>query len=411
MVFIFITLVLDILGVGVIVPILPKLVGQLRGGDAAVGAYTYGGVLGVYALMQFLFAPILGALSDQFGRRKVILLSLFGSGLDYFLMAWAPTLPWFFLGRIFSGITGASVSAASAYIADISPPEKRAANFGMIGAAFGLGFAVGPALGGWLGKLGVDHFGEIGIRLPFIVAAVLTLINWLYGFFVLPESLNPANRREFRLAQSNPFTSLINLRRYPLVFGLAITYLILGLGHQVYPAIWALFTEKRFGWDSHQIGSSLAFVGIMAIVIQGGVARELIPMLGERKAALLGTGISIISYLAYGLSTQGWVIYVIIFLGAIGGIATPAIQGLISRTVGDDEQGAIQGSLTSLQCVAGVFGPILMTGIWGKFAAADASPFIPGAAFFTAATLALVGLILMLFSFGKVPVVPEKILD
>ncbi|MDF1755551.1 MAG: TCR/Tet family MFS transporter [Verrucomicrobiales bacterium] len=402
-VFIFITLVLDILGIGLIVPIFPKLVDQLRGGDPASGAFAYGWILGAYALMQFIFSPILGALSDKYGRRKVILLSLFGAGLDYFLIAWAPTLIWFFIGRIISGITGANISAASAYIADVSPPERRAANFGLIGAAFGFGFAFGPALGGYLAEFGVNHFGENGIRLPFVVAGCLTLVNWLYGFFVLPESLKEENRREFSLKNSNPFNSLINLKRYPLVLGLASTYLILGLGHQVFPAIWVLFTDFKFGWNSREVGNSLAFVGIMAVVVQGGLARRLIPFLGERKAAIIGTLINISGYVAYGLVTAPWMIYVVIFCGAIGGIATPAIQGLVSRAVGDDEQGGVQGSLSSLQSVAGFVGPILMTSIYGFFISEKVPNQIPGAAFFFAAGLAVIGFFLMLASFRKVP--------
>lgn len=401
--FIFITLVLDVLGIGLIVPILPGLVDHLRGGDAAAGAYTYGLVLGVYALMQFLFSPIIGALSDRFGRRKVILVSLLGAGLDYFLMAWAPHLIWFFIGRIIAGITGANISAASAYIADVSPPEKRAANFGLIGAAFGIGFAVGPAFGGWLAEHGVNRFGEVGIRLPFVVAGVLTLVNWLYGLLVLPESLKPENRREFSLAKSNPFTSLVELRRYPLVQGLAGTYLILSLGHQVFPAIWALYTEYRFDWNPRAIGNSLTMVGVMAIIVQGGLARKLIPWLGERKAAVFGTIVSIAGFIAYALVPAAWMIYIIIFFGSLGGIATPAIQGLVSRTVGDDEQGGIQGSFASLQSVAGFLGPILMTAIYGFFISGRVSVEIPGAAFFAAALLSVLGLILMRISFRKVP--------
>lgn len=401
LIFIFITLVLDILGIGLIVPILPSLVTQLKGGDAAAGAYSYGLLNGAYAFMQFMFATIIGALSDQFGRRKVILISLLGSGLDYFLMAWAPTLGWFFIGRIISGITGANFSAATAYIADISPKEKRAANFGLVGAAFGFGFALGPALGGWLAAYGVEQFGENGIRLPFVAAGILTLLNCLYGLFVLPESLQPENRRPFRLARGNPFGAILDLRRYPFVLGLALTYFILSLGHQVFPAIWALYTEYRFQWQPREIGNSLALVGVMAIIIQGGVARKLIPWLGERRSAIIGVAINIAAQVGYGLAAAPSLVYWLIVAGSLGGIATPAIQGMISRSVGDDEQGTVQGSLASLQSVAGFLGVITMSSIFGFFISDRAPHVIPGAGFFFAATLTSIGLGVLIASLRK----------
>jgi multidrug resistance protein len=264
LVFIFITLFLDVLGIGLVVPILPKLVESLAGEGVDHASYVYGWLVGLYALMQFLFAPVLGNLSDRFGRRPVILFSLFGSGLDYFLLAWAPTLPWFFIGRVISGITGANFSAAAAYIADVSPPERRAANFGIIGAAFGIGFIFGPALGGWL--------GDYGLRVPFIAAGILTLVNWLYGLFILPESLKPENRRSFSLRRSNPIGALLELRRHRLVLGLSVSYFISSLAHQVYPSIWVLYTGYRYGWDTKQTGLSLALVGLMAAIVQGGLA-------------------------------------------------------------------------------------------------------------------------------------------
>ncbi len=393
--FIFVTLVLDILGIGLIVPILPKLVEELAGGGAETGAYLYGVLLGLYALMQFLFAPILGSLSDWVGRRPVILLSLLGAGLDYFLLAWAPTLGWFFIGRIISGITGANISAASAYIADISPPEKRAANFGIIGAAFGLGFAVGPALGGWL--------GTFGLRVPFIAAGVLTLINWAYGMFVLPESLKPENKRKFSWKRSNPINALLDLKRYPIVYGLAATYFLLNLGHQVFPATWVLYTGHRFGWGTREAGLSLALVGVMAMIVQGGLARRIIPKFGERKTAVFGMLISMVTLAAYGEVPSGWMIFPIIVIGAFGGLTTPAVQGIISRAVGDDEQGGIQGSLASLQSVAGFIGPIIMTLLYGHFISESVSYRHPGAPYFFAALLTVLALVFAKRSFRKVP--------
>lgn len=399
LIFIFITLFLDILGIGLIVPILPKLVEELAGGGVDRASFYYGWLAGLYALMQFLFAPVLGNLSDRFGRRPVILLSLFGSGLDYFLLAWAPTLPWFFLGRIISGISGANYSAAAAYIADVSTPERRAANFGLIGAAFGLGFIFGPALGGWLG-----HYG---LRVPFIAAGVLTLLNWLYGLFILPESLKPENKRAFELRRANPIGALLDLRRHRLVLGLSFSYFLSSIAHQVYPSIWVLYTGYRYGWDTKQTGLSLALVGLMAAIVQGGLTRRIIPAIGERRAALVGFAIMAVVLIAYGLAPEGWMVYGIIVIGSLSGIAPPAIQGMISRTVADNEQGGIQGSLTSLQSVAGAIGPPLATGIFGYFISAKAPALVPGAPFFFSSAIVVMAAFLAARSFRKNPIETE----
>jgi DHA1 family tetracycline resistance protein-like MFS transporter len=396
LVFVFITLFLDILGIGLVVPILPKLIESLAGGGVDRASYLYGWLTGLYALMQFLFAPILGNLSDRFGRRTVILFSLLGSGLDYLLLAWAPTLPWFFLGRIVSGITGANYSAAAAYIADVSPPERRAANFGLIGAAFGLGFIFGPALGGWL--------GDFGLRVPFIAAGLLTLINWLYGLFILPESLKPENRRDFSLRRSNPIGALLDLRRHRLVLGLSVSYFISSLAHQVYPSIWVLYTGYRYGWDTKQTGLSLALVGLMAAVVQGGLTRRLIPKWGERRAAIVGFTVMAVALTGYGLVPEGWMVYPLIVFGSLSGLAVPAIQGMISRTVGDHEQGGIQGSLTSLQSVAGAIGPPLATAVFGFFISERAPALVPGAPFFFSSGLVVMAGFLAARSFRRNPV-------
>lgn len=393
LIFIFITLFLDVLGIGLIVPILPKLVVSLSEGGEDQGAYVYGILVGLYSLMQFLFAPILGSLSDRFGRRSVILFSLLGAGLDYFLMAWAPTLAWFFVGRIISGITGANFSAAGAYIADISPPEKRAANFGILGAAFGLGFIFGPALGGWL--------GEFGLRVPFVAAGVLTLVNWAYGFFVLPESLKPENVRAFSWRRSNPVGALLQLRKEKLVLGLSVSYFISSVAHQVYPAIWVLYTSYRYQWDTKQTGLSLALVGLMAAIVQGGLARTLLPKLGERNAAVGGFTVMAVAMVGYGLASEGWMVYGIIVFGSLSAIAVPAIQGMISRTVGADEQGGIQGSLTSLQSVAGFLGPPIATSLFGFFISERAPVIIPGISFFFGAFLVVIAAALAAKSFHE----------
>lgn len=382
--FIFITLLLDILGIGLIIPILPKLVEQLEGGNISAASHTVGLLASLYALMQFVCAPILGSLSDHFGRRPVILASLFGAGLDYVLLAFAPTLAWFFVGRIVAGITGANITAATAYIADVSPPEKRAANFGMIGAAFGLGFILGPALGGLL--------GEYHLRLPFVVSAVLTLANWLYGYFVLPESLVPENRRKFSWRRANPIGSLAALQKYPLVLRLAVALFIFNIAQFMLHAIWALYTSARFEWTPTQVGLSLTFVGLMAAVVQGGLARKVIPWLGEPRSVIIGFTLGAVSYLGYGLATQGWMIYATLAVGCLGGISGPAAQGMVSRSVGADEQGAVQGAMTSLSSLAGIIGPLVSTGLFGWFMGPRAPMILPGAPFFVASGLSVLAL-------------------
>jgi len=390
--FIFFTLVLDILGIGLVVPVLPKLIEQFLDGNVANTSHMYGLLVSVYALMQFLCAPVLGNLSDQFGRRPVILLSLLGSGLDYFLLAFAPSLTWFFVGRVIAGITGANFSAASAYIADVSPPEKRAANFGLVGAAFGLGFIIGPVLGGLLSTW--------DLRLPFIAAGVLTLLNWLYGCFVLPESLALENRRVFRFKNANPVGAFSSLRRHPLLLGLAVAFFVLSVAHQVYPSTWALYTGLRFNWTPKMIGWSLAAVGVCAALVQGGLTRTLIPKIGEHRAIILGVSVSTLTFIGYGLVPEGWMVYPLIAIGSLGGLATPALQALISQSVGADEQGGVQGAVTSLNSLAGIIGPFLATGLFGYFI--TTTPPVPGAAFFGAAALNMVGLTIAFMTMRQV---------
>jgi MFS transporter, DHA1 family, tetracycline resistance protein len=391
--FIFVTLFLDILGIGIIIPILPQLVTELSGGDVSSASSYYGWLVSAYALMQFLFAPLFGSLSDRFGRRPVILAALFGAGIDLLIMGFAPTLTWLFIGRIIAGITGASIIPANAYIADVSPPEKRAQNFGLVGAAFGLGFIVGPALGGLL--------GTFGPRIPFFFAAAMTLLNWLYGYFVLPESLAPEHRRPFSLARSNPLSSVLALKRYPVVFGLVGTYVCLGLAQQALQSTWVLFTTYRFDWTALQNGLSLAFFGVMSAVVQVGLLRVLIPRLGERRALLLGLLISTISYTLYGLVTQGWMMYGVLMFGALSGITQPAAQGLISNQVGPSEQGELQGSLTSLLSLTGIFGPVIATWLFGHFTGPNAIAPIPGIAFFWGSFLSALAGLLALRSFMR----------
>jgi DHA1 family tetracycline resistance protein-like MFS transporter len=380
-IFIFITLFLDIFGIGVIVPVLPKLVEELQGGDLEAAAHSVGWLGALYALMQFIFSPVLGSLSDRFGRRPVILASLFGSGIDYLVLAWAPTLGWLYLARIVSGITAANFSAASAYIADVTPPEKRAAGFGMIGAAFGLGFIAGPAIGGLLGA----H----GLRTPFLVAAGITLLNWLYGAFVLPESLAKENRRPFTWESAHPIKALTALSRWPVVMGLAGTHFFSILAGNIYPALWVLYTGFRYGWDSRQVGISLALVGVMAAIVQAGLAGKVIAKIGERRGVYLGLLAMAVAMFCYGAATDGWMVYVIILIGSIGGIGSPATQSMISRAVPADEQGAVQGALNSITSIAGIVAPVLWTALFSWSIAKDRAFPLPGLSFYGACAVSL----------------------
>ena len=380
-VFIFITLFLDIFGIGVIVPVLPKLVEEMQGGDTAAAAHAVGWLGALYALMQFIFSPVRGSLSDRFGRRPVILASLFGSGIDYLLLAWAPTMWWLYVARIVSGITAANFSAASAYIADVTPPEKRAAGFGIIGAAFGLGFIAGPAIGGLLGT----H----GLRTPFLVAAAITLLNWLYGAFVLPESLAPENRRPFTWSSAHPIKALKSLARWPVVFGLAGTHFLTNVAGNIYPALWVLYTGKRYGWESKQVGWSLALVGLTAAIVQGGLAGRVLKKIGESRGVYIGLLAMAVAMCCYALATQGWMIYGIIVIGSLAGIGSPAVQSLISKQVPADEQGAVQGALNSIVSIAGILAPILWTSLFSWSIAEGSGFHMPGLPFFGAALVSL----------------------
>lgn len=398
--FIFVVLLLDTLGIGLIIPVLPRLIDEIVEGDLANASRYYGALVALYSMMQFLFAPILGALSDRFGRRAVILSSLLGAALNYLLLAFAPNLAWLVVGRIIAGLTGASFSAATAYIADVTPAEKRAAAFGLVGAAFGLGFILGPALGGLVG--GID------VRAPFVLAAALNLLNMVYGMFVLPESLAKEHRRPVELSRATPLGSLKNLARTPVLLGLTGTIVCGYLAQWILQSTWALHGQARFGWGPLDIGISLAVVGVTSAVVQAGLVRVIVPRLGERRSVLLGLLFSVGSYVALGSATHGWMIYATIVVFAPGGIAGPAAQAILSREVSASEQGELQGSLTSLQSICAVFGPLLGTYLFGRFAPETVSPRIPGAPFFAAALLSLAGLVLAarLFSRLRAPPAP-----
>lgn len=377
--FIFVTVVIDVLAFGIIIPVLPKLVERFEGGDTAAAAETYGIFGTAWGLMQFFFMPVMGALSDRFGRRPVILISCLGLGIDFFLMALAPNLTWLFVGRVISGITASGFSTAFAYIADIAPPEKRAASFGLVGAAFGLGFVLGPALGGVL--------GQVDPRLPFWVAGCLAVTNAAYGFFILPESLAEDKRAKFAWRKANPVGSLVLLRSHPELSGLAFTYFLMQLAHVVLPSVTVLYMGYRYGWNELTVGLVLAGVGICSMIVQGGLVKPVVARLGERRAILVGLGFGAAGFLIYGLAPTGTLFLVGIPVMALWGFAGPAVQALMTRHVGQSEQGQLQGANASLVAVAGIAGPSLFAQTFASFIGARASMHLPGAPFMLAAAM------------------------
>lgn len=381
--FIFITLMLDVTGLGLILPVLPKLILQLIDGNIS-DASRYGGMLTfTYAIMQFLFAPVLGGLSDQFGRRPVLLFSLLGFALDYLFLSFAPSIGWLFVGRAVAGITGASFTTATAYIADISNAENRAKNFGMIGAAFGLGFIIGPVIGGLL--------GSFGPRVPFMVAAGLSFLNCLYGYFILPESLSLSNRRKFSIKRANPLGSLMNLKKYPGIGGLVISFFLIYLAAHAVQSNWSFFTIERFGWDEKMIGISLGVVGLLVAAVQGGLVRVINPKIGNEKSVYFGLLLYAIGLLLFAFASQSWMMFVFLIPYCLGGIAGPALQSIISGNVAANEQGELQGTLAGLISLTSIAGPPMMTGLFSYFTKPGAPIHFSGAAF-------LLGSVLMLCS-------------
>lgn len=373
------------LSLGMIIPVLPKLVENFLGGDTARAAEVFGVFSTAWALMQFLCSPLLGALSDSFGRRPVVLISNFGLGLDYVLMALAPNLWWLFIGRVISGISSATVPTAFAYITDVTPPEQRAAKFGLIGAAFGLGFVLGPGLGGVL--------GSVDPRLPFWLAAVLSLLNGCYGLFVLPESLPRKRRSAFDWKRANPVGSLKLLRSHPELSGLASAVLLIDLAHVVLPSIWVLYAGYRYGWDEKAVGLSLAVVGICSVIVQAGLVGPIVKAFGERRAMMFGLAGGVAGFLTFGVAETATVFLIGIPLLALWGIANPAINGLMTRHVGPSEQGQLQGANNSIQGIANLVGPFIftLTFSWaigsGKEWHFPGAPFVLSAAFLVAAAM------------------------
>jgi DHA1 family tetracycline resistance protein-like MFS transporter len=390
--FIFITVLIDIIGFGIIIPVLPQLLQQLlhvtdRTDISAISKPAIFLTL-IYGLMQFIFAPILGSLSDRYGRRPVLLFSLLGFGLDYIFLAFAPSIGWLFLGRMISGITGASITTASAYMADISDEKNRAQNFGMIGAAFGLGFIIGPMLGGLL--------GELGTRLPFLVAAGLALVNALYGYFVLPESLDMEHRRAFDLKRANPIGSLKNLNKYPAVFGLIIALLFIYVAAHSVQSNWSFANINKFGWTPKTIGISLAVVGVLISLVQGLLIRVVNPKLGNEKSVYIGIALYALGLTLFAFATQGWMMFLFLVPYCLGGISGPALQAIISLHVPKNEQGELQGSLTGLQSLTTIIGPPMMIGLTSYFSIKNDPNHIyfPGAAFLLGALFMLLSAII-----------------
>ncbi|MEP7164992.1 MAG: TCR/Tet family MFS transporter [Ferruginibacter sp.] len=381
--FIFITLMIDVTGLGLIIPVLPKIILQLIHGNIS-DASRYGGWLTFsYAIMQFLFAPVLGGLSDKFGRRPVLLFSLFGFGLDYLFLSFAPTIGWLFLGRAIAGITGASFTTATAYIADISTPENRAQNFGMVGVAFGLGFIIGPVIGGFL--------GSFGPRIPFMFAAGLSFLNWLYGYFILPESLSKENRRAFSWKRANPLGTVRQLRKYKGLGGLIASFILIYLAAHAVQSNWSYFSIEKFNWDEKMIGISLGVVGLLVAIVQGGLIRIINPRLGNEKSVYVGLLLYAIGLLLFAFASQSWMMFVFLIPYCMGGIAGPALQSIISGSVPANEQGELQGGLTSLISLTSIAGPLMMTGLFSYFTKPGAPIHFSGAAFF-------MGFLLMLSS-------------
>ncbi len=386
LVFIFITLLIDVTGLGIIIPVFPKLIEQLIHGNISQAASWGGWLTFSYALMQFVFSPVLGGLSDRFGRRPVLLFSLFGFGLDYILQGFAPTIEWLFVGRLLAGVTGASFTTATAYIADISTPEKRAQNFGLVGAAFGVGFILGPAVGGFL--------GQYGPRVPFFVAAGLTMVNFLYGLFILPESLAPENRRPFDWRRANPVGSLLGLGKYPVILGMVASLVLVYVAGFAVQGTWTFYTMEKFGWDEKTVGLSLAAIGLSFAIVQGGLSRVIIPKLGQQRSVYVGLLFSAIGYVLLGSANQSWMMFAFMAVYALGGIAGPSIQGLISTQVPANEQGELQGALTSLTSTTSIFGPLIMTNLFSFFTSPQAPAYLPGAPFFLGSVLFLTSAIL-----------------
>ncbi len=386
--FIFITVLLDVVALGIVIPVLPKLVESFVGGDTAQASIWVGVFSTAWGLMQFLFSPLIGALSDRFGRRPVVLASCFALAFDYFLMALAPSLLWLFVGRVISGIAAANHVAAAAYIADVTPAPERAAKFGLLGAAWGAGFVLGPALGGWL--------GSTDLRLPFWVAGAVALLNALYGLFVLPESLPKDQRSAFDPSKANPVSALKLISSYRGLLGLAFINFLYNVAHYVLPTVFALYASYRYGWTPATLGLTLAFVGVLNIAVQGGLVQPIVRAIGERRALYLGLIAGAIGFTWSGLASSGWWFVAGLVVFAFMGVFSPAIGAMMSHKMPATEQGRLQGFNASVTGIAGLLGPALFSSAFAWAISGAAPARLPGAAFFVAAALLLIGLVIAL---------------
>lgn len=386
--FILITILLDTIGFGIVAPVLPELIMELTGEGIGAAARYAGWLFFAYGLMQLFFAPIIGSLSDRFGRRPVLLFSLAAFGLDYILMGLAPTLTWLFIGRILAGIFGATYATASAYVADVSPAEERAKNFGLIGATWGIGFMIGPVVGGLL--------GEYGSRLPFFVSAAVALLNVVYGFFVLPETLAKEARRPFVFTRANPVGAIRQMRRYPVVIGLFFSMMFYQVAHDANPSTWTFFTMLKFGWSERDVGLSMGAVGLMMAIVQAGFIGVVLARLGERTAVVTGYLLMALAYMGFAYASQSWMMYAFMIPFALGSIVTPAIRGILSNQVPDNAQGELQGAISSLISLASLVAPIFMTQLFSYFTSDSAPFYFPGAPFLAAAVLVLISTVVFL---------------
>ncbi len=401
LIFILITIFIDSIGFGIVIPVFPDLIMGMENCDLSRASEINGWLMACFAAMQFVFSPILGSLSDRFGRRPVLLASLFGFALDYFLLAFAPTVAWLFVGRLIAGIMGASHSTAMAYIADISKPEEKSKNFGMIGAAFGLGFIVGPALGALL--------VEFGIRVPFIACAVLSVINCLYGYFILPESLKKENTRAFNRKSLIPGRSLVHMFKYKQIIGLMICFFLLYLAATAVMVNWQFYTMLKFDWDETKVGLSISLVGILVAVVQGLLVRKINPAIGERNAVLTGLLLYTLGMLCFGFASSGLLMMLAIIPYCLGGINGPAMQSLITGSVPANVQGELQGTIVSVQSLTSIIGPLLMPAIFVYYTK-PGNLYFPGAPFIAGAILIFMALIIAYFTLNK-NIKPQKLKD
>ncbi|MEN1785320.1 MAG: TCR/Tet family MFS transporter [Bacteroidota bacterium] len=392
--FIFITVLVDVIGIGIIIPIIPEFIMQLTG-EGNSEAIIYGMWLTTaFAGMQFLFAPVLGEISDQYGRKPILLLAILGLSIDYLIHAWAPTITWLFVGRFLAGITGASFTVAAAYIADISTLEEKAKNFGLIGAAFGLGFIIGPGIGG--------YFGNIDVRLPFYIAAGLTFANFLFGWFAVPESLSKENRRPMILSKMIPGVSLLALRNYRGVLLLIAAFFLANLAGQVLPSVWSYFCIERFQWSPKKIGFSLVVVGLLVAFVQGFLVGKAIKWFGKQKVVIFGFLLWTLGMFLFSQAREPWMLYAFLIPYALGGVAGPTVQGIISNQVSEKEQGNLQGSITGLVSITAIVGQLLFSSVFYFFTNADTTYYFPGAAFALASALLLIAFILATTAIRKI---------